>query len=448
MTLFSEYFSAETLAATRARILGYAQAAGLRVTNFVKVSVPYQIVETMTNAANYSSALSSRLVRGYASLDTSTDPGDEDPYDSTNASANPARGMLSEKGAGDYGTERITDGFARGTITITNASGGAIDIAPEAVTFARDTVDPDTGLTPTYRNIADAAVYTNPDGTVTIANGATLDVTIEAEEKGAGSNAGASHVALSTNLGTGVTATNAASIVATVRESAEAYRAKCRSAASILSLGGPQDAYRYIALSAKKADDGSVFFIPPWGDGTTGIGVDSDGAFAVIPDATGTAIGINRVYVSQSSATGTVAVYFASADGDPGATALTDLTALFDAVYWPECTTRSFHRATNVTVTIAGTVKAKAGAGVSAASVATAIDEAITAAFPGYDIGGFDRTAGAGTLYKQEVESLVNGAATSIYKVTLSSPSGDTALALGQVAVPSNSITSSDVTVA
>lgn len=434
MSLFSDYFSPESLSVTLARVTGYAQAAGLALTNFVKVSVPYQLVQTVTRTANYSSVLVSQLVRGRASLDTATDPGDVDPYDPTNASAPEAPGMLDEYGRGHFGTARTQETFASGPMTITNASGGAIYIAPEQVTFTSDILGAN-GLYPTYRNKADATVYTNPDGTATIADGATLTVTIIAEEIGIASNAGAGHVSLTTSLGTGVSATNASAILASAREDADAYRARCRIAAAFLSLGGPADAYRFIALGAQKDEDDNVFFFPPWAaDTTTAIGIDVDGNFATFPNARGTSLGINRVQVSESSATGSVIVTFASAGGDPGAQVLTDISALLDEVYWPECTTRVFQRATPDVVNFVGTIKARAGAGVSVATIEDAADAALEAAFTTYDIGGFDRILGAGTIYKQEYESTINGSDSHVYKVTLATPSGDTALAAGHVA--------------
>lgn len=443
----ADYYAPETETTTRARIVGYAWTAGLKLTNMIKGSVPEQILEAMTSAANNASALASQIIRGRASLDTSTDPGDVDPYDASNAAATPARGHLSEYGAGMHGTERLTETFARGTYTITNGGGSAIYIAPEGVTFARDSVNVSTGLAPTYRNPGDAAVYTNPDGTATIAAGASLDITIEAEEIGIGSNAGANHIAIVTSLGTGVTGTNAAAVLASTREDADAYRARCRIAPAILSLNGPEDAYRVIALGAQKDAAGNLFFFPPWGDGVTAIGVTADGTFAEFPNARGTSLGVNRVYVDADNAMGIVGVWYASASGDPGATVLADLTLLINALYRPQCNTITHRRANPITVTIDGTVKAKSGAGVTSATVATAIDDAIDLAFPTFDIGGYDQTAGAGSLYLDEIAATVNGAHPRIYKVALSSPAGAVALAKGDVPVPVNNITSGYVSI-
>lgn len=412
---------------------GYAEAAQLKISDWIPGAVGQQILEAVDQALYNTAAGVSALVRGYASLDTSTDPGDEDPYDATNVTLPAAPGFLSGKGAGDFGVARLDATFATGTITITNASGSAQSFAPGSLTFTRDTPFLGQTYAPTYRNAPDVSIYTNPDGTATVANGNTIDIHIVAEEQGIGSNADAGTVSLVTVLATGATATNAAAILAASRESADPYRDRCRIARSLLSLQGPADAYRFIALGAMKDDDGNIFFFPP-GSLTTAVGIDSLGTFQQFPNARGTTLGINRVYVRRDSSTGLVVAYFATASGDPGAQALTDLTALFDQVYWPDCTTRSFNRAVEVTVNLVGTIKAKSGAGVTTSSIDAAATAAASAAFPTYDIGGFDQTAGAGTLYKQELESMVNGSDSHIYLVTLGTPAGNTALAEGRVA--------------
>jgi hypothetical protein len=430
VSTFADYYVREAIETTRATIVGYAKAANLVLTNFIKGSTEEQFLETMTQSANNAAAISSQLVRGRASLDTSTDPGDSDPYDPTNANATPAPGMLSDMGAGNWGTPRLDETFAEGTWTFTNASGAAVDIAPEQVSFALDT---DSAIT--YRNKADATVYTNPNGTATIPNGGTLDVPIIAEQKGIGSNAGAGQVLLVTTIATGVSGSNAASVVASVREDADAYRARCRAAPAFISPNGPSDAYRTIATRAFKTDAGEVLFFPPWGDQTTGIGVDASGLPTTVANARGTPLGITRVYVSKDSSTGVVTVYFATADGAASGGDVSDLTALLNVTYWPDATTRSLNAASEVTIDIAGTIYAKPGAGVSSGTILAAVTAELTKDFPGYDIGGFNQTAGAGTIYKQELESSVNAAHASIYKVTLTSPVGDVSLSVGEVAV-------------
>jgi len=435
MSLFADYFSPEAIEASRARVVGNLKAAGLAVTSWITGTVPDQIKEGMVNAVNAAAALTSMLVRGRASLDTATDPGDPDPYDAGNAALAPRRGFLSEYGEGVFGTPRIDEDFAKGFWTFANSGGSAVFIAPEQVSFARDTVNPATGNAPTYRNPADASIYTNPDGTATIPAGGTLTIPIVAEERGIASNAGAGAVDLVTSLGSGVSGTNAAAVVASVREDADAYRARCRAAAALLSLNGPEDAYRVIALGAQKDEDDNIFFFPPWGDGTTAIGVDSSGEFQLFPNARGTSLGVNRVFVDSDRVAGDVEVWFASSAGDPGSQVLADLELLIDALYLPQCNTVVYHRANPITVNFVGTIKARSGAGVTSGAITTAANEALAEAFPTWEIGGFDHVAGAGVIYHEEYESTVNGSHPKIYKVAIATPAANTALAKGEVAV-------------
>jgi hypothetical protein len=433
VTTFDEYLTSETLASIRARSVGYLQAAGVKILNFAKDAVVVQVNEALNQALYNGLAIVSQLVRGYISLDTSTDPGDPDPYDPGNESLTPSPGFLSAKGRGDYGTTRIDKTFATGTVTITNGSGSALTFLPDTLTFVRSTVSAATGLPVTYRNAAAPSIYTNPDGSVTIAASGTLDIPIRAEIAGTDSNANPSTVTLQTYLGVGVTATNAASALGGDREQADKYRIRCRLAPSAISPHGPADAYRYIALSARKDDDGNIFYFQT-ADATTGLGIDSDGNIVTLPDAQGTSMGVTRVQVILDRTTRTVDVYFAAEAGDPGGTVVTDLENLFDAIYWPDCTTRSFNAASAHTIAVTYTVKVKSGPGVTSAGVQAAVSAALNAYFENVDIGGYDQTAGAGTLYADEVKAIIASAA-GAYHTVMTLPSGDVSLSVGEVPV-------------
>jgi hypothetical protein len=103
--------------------------------------------------------------------------------------------------------------------------------------------------------------------------------------------------------------------------------------------------------------------------------------------------------------------------------------------------------ATDTSVTVGATIKAKAGSGVSAASVAANIGNALVAFFKEVPIGGWDQVAGAGTLYADKIRAVIEQADPAIYKVTLSSPATDVALALGHDATLNNTIVAGNVTV-
>lgn len=456
MPAFTYLYASETTASVRAKIVGYAQAAGLRISNWIVGGVGLQILETIAPTVATYTAQAAQAIRGFASLDTSTDPGDPDPYDATNAGLDPEPGYLSDFGSNVFGTDRIGEDFAVGTVTFTNAGAGAVSqtFAPDALTFQRDYADA-TGLAPTYRNTDGGPTYqlvgggtlaANGDGTLTVGVGLGVFLPIQCEQGGTAGSATATHISILVNSLPGVTVSNLNAVLGSDRESADPYRARCRIAPASVSPNGPADAYRYIALGAERDALGNVFYFPV-GTSNTGLGADASGNLVSLPNASGTSLGVTRVYASKDSATGDVILYFANSSGPAAGGDVTDLTALFNAAYWPDATTRSFNAAISHSVTVDGTVKAKAGAGVSAASVAAKIATALTAYFATVDIGGYDQTAGAGTLYLDEIRAVVSRADPSIYHVVLSSPGADIALALGEVATLTNNIGAGDVTI-
>lgn len=427
---FLDHIVSDTLDGIVARVKTIASGAGLILDDFIEGDVGQQVL-VVVNEALYTSALAqASIVRGYVDLDTSTDPGDVDPYDPTNEAMVPRRGSLSDKGAGDYGTERETDTFAAGTWTLVNASGGSVTFAPGALTLTRDTPFAGLGYNPTYRNSPAPSIYTNTDGTVTVANGASLALPIAAETVGISSNATAGHITLTTTLApTGITGTNGASVLGSGREGAEAYRVRCRQEAALTSPNGPADSYRYLATSART-------------DGTYGL------------STTGTPLGVTRVYVSQDSADGIVDVFIAGPAGGAAVTpALATITTLIltspGVIAAPDAMTIDIDVADDVVVNVTYTVKVKATsvtgatAGVftqggqgAAAPVFTAIELAISTYLETADIGGFNQTAGAGTIATEDLRGVIFGAWPTANTVAVTVPAGSsTALALGQDAI-------------
>lgn len=345
MTAFTDYLAPETLASIRAKMRGYLVAAGSSITDWILGGVGQQIEEATEQAIWNEATQVSSLVRGYASLDTSVDPGDPDPYDPANASRDPEPGFLSAKGEGDYGTPRVNKTFATGTVTFTNNSSPAT-----AVTFGVGTLTFTSSGTgnPTYRNTAGSPYSKVGGGTITAAANGSLTVPwgvsvylpVQAEVIGTGSNASAGQLSLTTVLApTGVSATNALSILGSDREAADLYREKCREAAALTSPNGPADAYRYLATTARD-------------DGTYG------------NSATGTPLGVTRVYVSEASATGIATVYLATATGAPISGTVTTITGIIKTspgvIAVPNTVTINVSGATNTTIAMQYTVKGKA----------------------------------------------------------------------------------------
>lgn len=424
MSLFEDLIANETLVSVRARIVEQAKAADLKITNWLVGAVGQQTLEAFTQVTHQTSLNISAAIRGYGSLDTSTDPGDEDPYDSTNADLEPEAGFLSDHGASNYGTPRGEATFASGFVTFVNGGTIARTFAPESLTFTWTDESPPSPP-PTYRNAPDPAIYTNPDGTVTVAALATLVIPISAEEIGTRSNAPSSALSLTTTL-SGCTATNAAPIAGTDRESAADYRARCRQAAARLSLGGPSAAYEYLA---KTNLDGTVLL-----------------------NASGNPVNISRVQVSQESDTGIVDVFYAS---PAGAATSEDVTAAntnieLEAFATPDTITFTGAAAVEVPIAVAGTAKVKAAAGVAdpEAAAKAAIVAELVEAFAAYPVGGEDQVDGAGVIYTRDIQADAAQAYPGLYALLVTTPAGaSTALAKGEVATLNTTVGDWTVTV-
>jgi hypothetical protein len=410
MSAFDDLIANTTVSAIRTTIIGYAQGAGLLISNWLVGSVGQQIFETVAQTGYALTQGIANIVRGFASLDTSTDPGDVDAYDSDNAGRTPAPGFLSYYGQNTYGTTRQEATFATGPVLFTNGGSQSRTFAPYALTFTWTANTPPSPA-PTYRNAPDPTIYTNPDGTVTVGVNGTLTLTVVADEVGMGSNVpSASSLSLTTTL-LGCSATNTASVLGTDREDADVYRARCRQAPARISLGGPSAAYAYLA--AKNLDGTPLL------------------------NANGAPVAINRVYVSQSSSTGIVTAYYASPSG---AAISADVTAAnnnieIQAFAVPDAITFSGVAASNVSIHVVGTASIKARPGLTSAIVKTAIINALAAAFETFEIGGSDQTAGAGVIYTDDLHAIAATAYPGLYNVVITTPGGaTTALALGHVA--------------
>lgn len=432
MTAF--VYVAETVDSVRSKIVGYAQTAGLKISNWIAGGIGKQLLETVAPSIQFFTTIAAKTARTFGSLDTATDPGDDDPYDPLNVTYPSAPGGLSDKGSNDYGTERIGNTFAVGTVTFANTGTGNINQTHDAfaLTFQRDNANAD-GSRPLYRNSA----------AVSVLAGVTADIPIVAENPGTSSNASAGHVTIVVNTLPGVTITNAAAVLGTDRQGADDYRAVCREAASLTSPNGPSDSYDYLAKTGRD-------------DGTYG------------NSATGSNLGITGVYVSASSSTGIVHVFYRGAAGGaaltgampnasgpftPGVTTYVQaanylLTRKPGVIAVPDAMTFIGDAATDDTVAITYAVKAKAssvhggvpgtytqGSQGVASPVFTAIEAAVIAWFEMKDIGGDDQAAGAGTIYADQIRSQIAGVWPTTYHTTLAAPAGDVSLALGHDAI-------------
>lgn len=409
-------FPAATLTAIKAKFAGFAALGSLFVDAWQAGDEGEQLYHAVTQTVEAYSGVNAQAIRGMY-LDTATDPGDVDPLNATNATLVLEPGALSALGLSMFFTERPGETYATAAVTLHNASGFAAGpFAAGAFTIAKTSF-----AAVTYRNAPDPAVYTGPGGTYSIAPGATVTLDFIAESPGSASNADPNQMTLVSQY-SGVTITTAGAAIGADRMSAANYRALCRQQATAISPNGHADVYRYLATTNL---DGTPLLqsltTSPAGDGLT-------------------AVGIARLYVSSSSATGAVTVYYA--DDDSGSSSVDVAAAnqniVANAIAVPGCITFTGAAATAVSVIVRYNVKYKAlwlGQAISGPTVTAAILAALTARAANYPIGGFDQTAGAGTIVVEEFRGTVHGAHPAIYSTTLVTPAGTTAIALGQVAV-------------
>lgn len=411
MSFIDDLLDSETLSGVRATALGYAQAANLMISTWYEGDVGEQIFEAVTQTAYHFVRTVAVITRGFISLDTSTDPGDADTFNPVNAALTPERGFLSFFGENTFGTVRAEATFASGTVTFTNAGSVARTFGPRGLVFTWSNNSP-PDPPPTYRNSADDAVYTNQDGTVTVAAGSSIQFPVTADEIGTRSNATAGSLTLTTTL-VGCTATNAASILGTDREAAGVYRTRCRQAPARTSLGGPNAIYAYLAT---KNLDGTPLL-----------------------NASGNVVNINRVWVSQDSDTGIVDVFYADPSGAASAEDVTAANANIESYAFavPDAITFTGAAATETLINALGTAKIKNRVGLGTnLEIRQAIATAVANAFPDFDIGGVDQDVdGNGVIYNVDLQAIAAAAYPGLYNVVITNPVGPTtSITAGHVA--------------
>lgn len=281
--------------------------------------------------------------------------------------------------------------YAETDVTLTNTGGGIFTIEPGDLTFKNST----TGAT--YHNTT--------GGTLTGVgtSGATLDVTVTADEPGSGSSAAANEIdALVTTLN-GVTCTNAAAAVGIDQQDPSVTVQQCRDKLGSLSPNGPASAYSYVARNSA----------------LTGIQT------------------VTRARVYPDSDTGDVLLYVA---GPSGAVGGSDVTAVQNAITTyatPLCITPTVDSANNVTVAVTYTIWIYKSVNQTSAQIEAAILTALETMFSNRPIGGdIIPPATTGALYVSLIESTIrNVFPDQTFRVVVSLPSGDTALGNGDVPV-------------
>lgn len=277
--------------------------------------------------------------------------------------------------------------FAETTVTLTNAGGGTYLIDAGDLTFKNST----TGKT-----------YHNTTGG-TLNASSTLDVTVVADEAGSDSSATAGEIDEMITTLLGVTCTNATAAVGVDEQDEATTRQQCRDKLGSFSPMGPREAYAYVARNS---------------------------------ELTGTN-GITRVRVYADSDTGDVSVYLA---GPSGAVSAGDVALVEAAILrWatPLCITPAVASCTTVTVPITYTIWVYDSVNKSAAEIEEDVEAALEQMFATRQIGGdIIPPAATGYLYQSLIESTIRETfADDCFRVSVSTPSGDTSLTNSQVAV-------------
>lgn len=418
----SPLYSPSTESEVRTKLKGFAESAGLKITNWRPGGVGQQVFEMTVAACEFFTRIVAPAIRGTASLDTAVDPGDEDPYDANNAALDPVPGYLSALGENTHGVVRQGRSFASGSVTFYNANiAGAQSrtISPYGLIFIGATID---GITPTYHNTPDATVYTDPGSTITVPVGTLLELPIECDFAGALGTRATGLVSLATTL-TGCSATNANPVSGNDREAPQQYRDTCRAASARLSLGGPSAAYRFLA---RKNLDGTPLL-----------------------NASGNETGITRVFVSEESATTEVTAYYASSSGTPLAE---DVTAAnynieVQCMAVPDCITFTGTGALETNIHVMGTARIKLVPGIDTDAIKAAMVARLAEDWELIPIGGVDQDGtGAGVIYIADVEGIVRGSYPGLYNVDCGLD-GSWAVPAGHVAVLQNSAADWTITV-
>jgi hypothetical protein len=418
---FEDLYALPTLSQIKGSILSIATAAGLKVTSWILGRPSERWIEIVARGIDaFVSVPTTQAIRGFF-LDLATDPGD--PGD-LSADQTPRPGWLSALGSSWYGVDRRGQTFATTNVILTNTGSTPATFKPFDLTLERNTANSDGG-TPTYRNESSPSIYTGLGGTLTLAPGASATVPVIAEQPGSYGSAVAGAIAIVITQSFGMlTCTNPTAAIGEDREDPDAYRARCRAAASKLSPGGPGAAYRFAANTAR--------------DGSPLQRFDGSGA-----------VGITRTYVSADSATGTVTLFFADTDGpadvvdvssananitgialgvitDPLGV-LPDTVTPLPTVSDPNTGGPGGAPAVANPIFIVGTARVKARAGVTGSALIALAQEAIaeqldTVTFPSIPIGGLDQVMGAGAIYKSDLADAITDAMDGIYGVDIADP--------------------------
>lgn len=294
---------------------------------------------------------------------------------------------LRQHAAQQFGVVATDPTYATAELVLTNPGGGFYpDIEAGDLTFKNST----TGKT--YHNTTGGTLASGP--------GTTLALTVVADEPGSDSSAAAGEVNyMVTPLGS-TTCTNALAAIGVDGEAPDALRARCRARRGRATSNGPRDSFTDVALD---------------------------------PLLTGTSA-VTRARAFRTSSQGDVTVYLA---GPSGAVAEADRALVEAAILsnaTPLCVTPTVLSCTNVVVAVTYEVWVYKRANLDVAAFKEAAEAALEQLFAAQPIGGdIIAPATTGTLYTSRIAAAISGVSDDVFRVTVTLPVADTALANSQV---------------
>lgn len=285
-----------------------------------------------------------------------------------------------------YNVERIPATYAVCVVRITNAGGALIEIEPDDLTFLSSATQK------TYRNTTGG----------TLLGGGTLDVTVAAEESGSDSNALPGEIDSLVDSIPRVSVTNTTTAIGTNEERDADLQSRSLASLGALSSNGPSDAYNFVTRTPKLVN-GRV---------------------------------ITRARVIDDSTVGEVEIYIAGPSGAVDAPTVADVDAGIETWCNPLCNSHTVASATNAAINITYQLWVYAGINKTGADIETAIEKALADALTTRPVGGdITPPSAVGYLYRGFLEATILQAVAPFgYRVLVTTPITDTALAANQVA--------------
>jgi len=353
---FSDLLATVSLTEWKTRIIGVANAVGLKTENWAEGGYTRTLVALFSQLYKTAGDVV-RVIAASGFLDT-------------------AEGLwLTFLAKNLFGVDRVEATFAAApsALTLTNGGGGLYVYEAGDIVVAHE----DTGKT--YRNTS--------AGTLNPGAGQTLTLDLAAEEAGTNSNAGVGKITLMVTSFLGVTCANPVALAGLDEETDPLLRDRCRDSIAALGVGGIKKAYEFYAKSAKRTD--------------------------------GTAVGVTRVLVATPPGDGTVNVYIAGASGELSAPDVAFVQADFDEHVTPYGFDGTAVSATNLAVDAPCSIWIPSSLGLSTAAARQIVFDALEAHVQSIPIGGVVISPTGGRVYWRKLLEVISAAIPGTLKAQL-----------------------------